>query len=137
MFNIWFEWEPPAEILALIQGRATTLGPAALSPEQPWSDLAAAEGIVAAADLQYSDDVLALAPNLRVISRIGVGCDNIDLAAASRRRIAVCNAPDAPTISTAEHAIALMLAVAKQIPSLEAQLKRGDRQHQGNCVLGG
>jgi D-3-phosphoglycerate dehydrogenase len=127
MFNIWFEWEPPAEILALIQGRATTLGPAALSPEQPWSDLAAAEGIVAAADLQYSDDVLALAPNLRVISRIGVGCDNIDLAAASRRGIAVCNAPDAPTISTAEHAIALMLAVAKQIPSLEAQLKRGDR----------
>jgi D-3-phosphoglycerate dehydrogenase len=127
MFNIWFEWEPPAEILALIQGRATTLGPAAQSPEQPWSDLAAAEGIVAAADLQYSDDVLALAPNLRVISRIGVGCDNIDLAAASRRGIAVCNAPDAPTISTAEHAIALMLAVAKQIPSLEAQLKRGDR----------
>lgn len=127
MFKIWFEWEPPAEILALIQGRAAILGPATQTPEHPWSNLAAAEGIVAAADLQYSDDVLARAPNLRVISRIGVGCDNIDLAAATRRGIAVCNAPDAPTTSTAEHAIALMLAVAKQIPQLEQQLRLGDR----------
>lgn len=127
MFNIWFEWEPPPDVLALIAGRATVLGPASRTPGRPWSDLPAAEGIVAAADLQYTNEVLALAPSLRVVSRIGVGCDNIDIAAATRRGIAVCNAPDAPTTSTAEHAIALLLAVAKQIPSLETRLKRGDR----------
>ena len=103
------------------------LGPASRTPLQPWAELPDAEAIIAAADLKYTDAVLALAPHLRVLSRIGVGCDNVDVAAATNRGITVCNAPDAPTTSTAEHAIALLLAVAKQIPQLQVRLQRGDR----------
>ena len=56
-----------------------------------------------------------LAPRLRVISRTGVGYDTVDVAAATARGIAVCFAPDAPTVSTAEHTVALLLAVTKDI----------------------
>lgn len=93
-------------------------------PVDPFADLHATQAIIAAADLRYTDEVMGRAPELRVISRIGVGCDNIDLVSASQRGIVVCNAPDAPTNSTAEHAIALVLAVAKGIPSAQSLLRR-------------
>ena len=145
MFKIWFEWDPPAAVRELLEGRATVVGSATHTANQPWIELPNAEAIIAAAELQYTDEVFALAPRLRVVSRIGVGCDNIDVAAATRRGIAVCNAPDAPTTSTAEHAIALLMAVAKRIPALQSQLKRGDRpnyflENRGielrGCILG-
>ncbi len=66
-----------------------------------------------------------LAPDLRVISRTGIGYEKVDVAAATERGIAVCNTPDAPTISTAEHAAALMLAVAKNVKRSESELKGG------------
>ena len=56
-----------------------------------------------------------------------MGVDNIDLAAASARGIVVCNAPEGPTISTAEHALALLLAVAKQLTRSENQLRDAAR----------
>jgi phosphoglycerate dehydrogenase-like enzyme len=66
------------------------------------------------------------APDLRVIARTGIGYERIDLAEATRRGIAVCNTPDAPTISTAEHAAALMLTVAKSVKGSEARLRKGE-----------
>ena len=65
-----------------------------------------------------------LAPRLRVISRTGVGYDTVDVVAATARGIAVCFAPDAPTVSTAEHTIALMLAVTKDISGWAQPLVR-------------
>lgn len=56
-----------------------------------------------------------LGPSLRAIVRPGIGVDNVDLAAASERGILIINTPDAPTESTAEHAVALLLAVAKRV----------------------
>jgi D-3-phosphoglycerate dehydrogenase len=56
-----------------------------------------------------------IGPSLRVIARPGIGVDNVDLTAASQRGILVINTPDAPTESTAEHAVALLIAVAKRI----------------------
>jgi D-3-phosphoglycerate dehydrogenase len=80
------------------------------------------------------------APLLRVIARTGIGVDKVDLEAATERGIAVCNAPDAPTISTAEHAITLMLAIAKQVPAAQAALRNGGRDffasHQGEELSG-
>lgn len=68
---------------------------------------------------------LDLAPNLRVIGRGGVGLDNIDVAAASARRIAVISTPDANTISTAELTVALMLALARWLPMSQRALEQG------------
>ena len=60
-------------------------------------------------------------PNLRVISRAGIGYDNVDVDAATAAGVIVCNGPDSPTVSTAEHTLALMFAVTKELP---AKIKR-------------
>lgn len=65
------------------------------------------------------------APSLRVIGRGGVGLDNIDLAAANARRIAVISTPDANTIATAELTLALMLALARWLPMSQRALEQG------------
>jgi len=65
------------------------------------------------------------APKLRVIARAGVGVDNIDLEEATRRGILVVNAPGANTISATEHTMAMMLALARNIPQANAMLKSG------------
>jgi len=60
-----------------------------------------------------------------VVARSGIGYDNVDVAACAAQGVAACNTPDAPTVSTAEHALALMLAVAKRLKSSEARLAAG------------
>ncbi len=132
MHRIWFEREPQPEHLALLDGVALPLGPA--SGDDPFRELGEADAIVASVRV-YGAEVMDLAPRVQVICRTGIGYDKVDVAAATRRGIAVCNTPDAPTISTAEHAVALMLAVAKRLPSAAAELRAGGgdffAQHQG------
>jgi D-3-phosphoglycerate dehydrogenase len=84
-----------------------------------------ADAIIASARVRYDAELMDRVPTLRVISRTGIGLDNISLADASERGIAVCHAPDGPTISTAEHAIALLLAVAKELPRTMDALRGG------------
>lgn len=69
--------------------------------------------------------VLENAPKLKVVGRAGVGVDNIDLNAATRRGVLVVNAPDGNTIAATEHTIAMMLALARNIPQAVAKLKQG------------
>lgn len=69
--------------------------------------------------------VVEAAQNLKVIGRAGVGVDNIDLEAATTRGILVVNAPDGNTIAATEHTIAMMLALARNIPQAVARLKEG------------
>ena len=64
-------------------------------------------------------------PDLRVVSRMGIGYDNVDVAAATAAGVVVCNGPASPTVSTAEHAMALMLAVTKELPTLAARARTG------------
>lgn len=64
-------------------------------------------------------------PNLKVISRAGIGCDNIDIAAAEAAGVIVCNGPDSPTVSTAEHTIALMMAVTKELSAKQKRANAG------------
>ncbi|MBX3729180.1 MAG: phosphoglycerate dehydrogenase [Candidatus Sumerlaeia bacterium] len=71
-------------------------------------------------------EILERADNLKVIGRAGVGVDNVDLNAASRRGIIVMNTPGGNTISTAEHAIAMMMALARKIPAADASMKAGE-----------
>jgi D-3-phosphoglycerate dehydrogenase len=71
-------------------------------------------------------EVMAAAPRLRAIANHGVGVDKLDVAAATRLGIPVCNTPGANTVSVAEHAIALTLALAKQVVPGDAAARRGD-----------
>ena len=74
---------------------------------------------------QVTPALLAAAPNLRIIARAGTGVDNIDVPAASARGILVVNAPGANSISVAEHACALMLALARAVPAADRAMKQG------------
>jgi D-3-phosphoglycerate dehydrogenase len=76
-------------------------------------------------ETKVTADWIGKAPDLRLIGRAGVGVDNIDLAAATRRGVAVINAPAANTLAAAEHAMALMLCVARFVPQADASLKAG------------
>ncbi len=73
-------------------------------------------------------EIITCAKNLRVIGRTGVGVDNVDIAAASERHIPVCNTPDANSQSVAEHTIALMLALSKNVLRLDAETGKGNWQ---------
>lgn len=70
-------------------------------------------------------DLLEAAANLKVVGRAGIGVDNIDVAAATRLGIVVMNTPGGNTITTAEHAISMMLALARSIPQATSSMKQG------------
>lgn len=75
-----------------------------------------ADALVVRSETQVTEEVLKAAPRLRVVTRAGVGVDNIDLAAATRAGVLVLNAPGANAVSAGEHTIALLLAMTRQIP---------------------
>ena len=104
---LFFDRVVPEDVIELVGGRGAIIGPAD-------ADLPRADAVIAGSR-RWDGPTMDLAPRLRVISRIGVGYDTVDVAAASERRVAVCFAPDAPTVSTAEHTVALLLAVTKDI----------------------
>lgn len=87
--------------------------------------LADADGLIVRSATKVDADLIAAAPNLRVIARAGSGVDNVDLTAASQRGILVLNAPGANSISVAEHAFALMLTLARSIAQADAHMKNG------------
>jgi D-3-phosphoglycerate dehydrogenase len=72
---------------------------------------------------QSDSEVMDAARNLHVIGRAGVGVDNIDVPAATARGIVVMNAPDGNTITTAEHTIALLVALARNVPQANTSVK--------------
>lgn len=74
---------------------------------------------------RFTDAVLRSCPELRMISIWGTGTDNIDLAAAARRGVTVCNTAGVNAIAVAEHALALMLAVARKIPVIDREMRGG------------
>lgn len=99
------------------------------------------QGAAVAIDLRstsvFDEPLLARLPDLRLISVVGTGTDNIDLVAAERLGIAVCNAPGANARSVAEHAIALMLAAARSIPLSDREMRAGEwRHHEGPEIEG-
>ncbi len=95
------------------------------APEQLAADVADAEAIVVRSATKVTAPLIQAAPKLRVIARAGTGVDNVDVPAASARGIVVMNAPGANSISVAELAIALMLALARHVPAADAAMKQG------------
>jgi D-3-phosphoglycerate dehydrogenase len=93
------------------------------------AQLPGAAGAILGVDPMAEADFMDRAgQSLKVIARHGIGVDNVDLAAATARGILVVNTPDAPTESTAEHAVALLLALAKQVAA-------GDRNLRGTANI--
>jgi len=77
------------------------------------------------AHAHFSEGVFAACPRLKMVSVWGTGVDNIDLAAAGRRGVTVCNTPGVNAFAVAEHVIALMLAVARRIPRIDREMREG------------
>lgn len=92
------------------------------------------EGLAIRSATKVSDKVLAAATNLRVIGRAGIGVDNVDIPAASKRGVIVMNTPFGNSVTTAEHAIAMMFAVARQLP--EASISTHDGKWEKNRFMG-
>lgn len=83
------------------------------------------DGLAIRSATKVTEKLLAAADNLKVIGRAGIGVDNIDLPAASKKGVIVMNTPFGNSITTAEHAIAMMFAVARQIPEASASTHAG------------
>ena len=95
------------------------------------------DAIIIRSGTHLTKDLIERAGRLKVIGRAGVGVDNVDLDAASRRGIIVANAPQSTVVSAAEHTIGLLLALSRSIPQAHAALKQGvwDRARFGGLEL--
>ncbi|MBI2909771.1 MAG: phosphoglycerate dehydrogenase [Chloroflexi bacterium] len=96
-----------------------------LKPEELLSIIGEYDGLVVRSETKVTEKVIEAGKRLQVIGRAGVGVDNIDVESATRRGIVVVYAPTGNTISAAEHTIALMLSMARNIPQASALLKAG------------
>ncbi|OSP55382.1 phosphoglycerate dehydrogenase [Pseudoruegeria sp. SK021] len=83
------------------------------------------DGLAIRSATKVTDKILAAATNLKVVGRAGIGVDNVDIPAASKKGVIVMNTPFGNMITTAEHAIAMMFAVARQIPEASASTHAG------------
>ena len=106
------------------------VGPSAgVWPRERWlAELGDAAALVPLVSDRIDDDVLARAPGLRVVANYGVGLDNVDVAAASARGVAVTNTPDVLTEATADLAFALVLAAARRLGEGERMVRAGQWQ---------
>ncbi|WP_156841522.1 phosphoglycerate dehydrogenase [Novosphingobium aquimarinum] len=95
------------------------------TPEQLIARIGDYDGLAIRSSTKVTAEVLAAAKNLKVIGRAGIGVDNVDIPAASSQGVVVMNTPFGNSITTAEHAIALMFAVARQIPDANEQTQDG------------
>ncbi len=114
---LFFDRLLPDEFRDLVDGRAVVVGP-------DLDQLALADAVIAGMH-RWDAEAMALGPRLRVISRIGVGYDTVDVAAATAAGITVCYAPAAPTVSTAEHAVALMMSITKGLDAAQSRATDG------------
>lgn len=86
----------------------------------------AADALIVRSGTKVTRAILEAVPSLKVVGRAGTGVDNIDLAAATERGVIVVNAPTGNSVAAAEHAVALMMALARNIPQADAALRRGE-----------
>jgi D-3-phosphoglycerate dehydrogenase / 2-oxoglutarate reductase len=97
------------------------------------------DAIVVRSATKLTADLIERADRLKVIGRAGVGVDNVDVEAATRRGIVVANAPESTVVSAAEHTVGLLVALARNIPQAHAALKQGrwERKTYGGVELAG
>src|SRR5271163_4296173 len=96
-----------------------------LSPAELRAIVPAYDGLAIRSAPKVTRELLDTATNLKVIGRAGIGVDNVDIRSATARGVVVMNTPHGNTITTAEHAIAMMFALARQIPEATTSTKSG------------
>ncbi len=94
-----------------------------LAPEELKKIIGEYHAAIVRSDTKFTKDIIEYGTNLKAIGRAGVGLDNVDLEAATKKGIIVMNSPGGNTISTCEHAFAMMLAVARNIPFAHMTVK--------------
>ncbi|PIP68646.1 MAG: phosphoglycerate dehydrogenase [Candidatus Omnitrophica bacterium CG_4_9_14_0_2_um_filter_42_8] len=97
-----------------------------LPPEELKKIIKDYDALLVRSETKVTKDIIEAAINLKVIGRAGVGLDNVDLRAASKRGIIVMNTPGGNTMSTAEHAVSLMLSLSRNIPQADGSVKKGE-----------
>ena len=97
-----------------------------LKPDALESIIGEYEGLVVRSETQVTAQLIAAGQRLQVIGRAGVGVDNIDLQAATHRGIPVVNAPTGNTMAATEHTMALILALARNLPQADASMRQGE-----------
>jgi D-3-phosphoglycerate dehydrogenase len=102
-----------------------------LAPDELLEAIRDAEALVIRSGTKVTADVIAAGEKLRVIGRAGIGIDNVDVAAATARGIVVMNTPEGNNVTTAEHAIALLISLARHIPQATASMKEGRWEKKG------
>jgi D-3-phosphoglycerate dehydrogenase len=110
-----------------------------LKPDELRAVVGDMDALIVRSQVAVDAALIAAGTRLQVIGRAGVGVDNVDLEAATRAGITVVNAPTGNTIAAAEHTLALLLALARKVPSADASMRRGEwarKQHEG-VQLGG
>ncbi len=96
-----------------------------MSPDELAACIGDYDGLAVRSATKATNEILASADNLKVIGRAGIGVDNIDIPGATQRGIVVMNTPFGNSITTAEHSIAMLLSLARQIPEASASTHRG------------
>ena len=110
-----------------------------LAPAELAEIIDAYEGLIIRSATQVTEGLLARASRLKVVGRAGIGLDNVDIPAATRHGVVVMNTPDGNVITTAEHAIAMLMALARNVPQGTASLRSGrwdKKLLQGREVFG-
>jgi D-3-phosphoglycerate dehydrogenase len=96
------------------------------TPEELKEIIGNYDGLAIRSSTTVTPEILEAATNLKVIGRAGIGVDNVDIPAASAKGVVVMNTPFGNSITTAEHAIAMMMALARQIPDANTRTKAGE-----------
>jgi len=96
-----------------------------LSPQELLQVIGDFHALIVRSTTKVTEAVLEAGKNLKVVGRAGIGVDNVDVGAASARGVLVMNTPGGNTITTAEHAVSLLLALARSIPQATASMKEG------------
>lgn len=109
-----------------------------LSPEELRQVIGEYDALVIRSATKVTEEVIEAAGRLKVVARAGIGLDNVNIPAASKRGIVVMNAPEGNVVTTAEHAIAMMLSMSRMIPQASASIKAGKwekKKFQGREVF--
>jgi len=96
-----------------------------LAPDQLRQIIGGYDALMIRSGTTVTAEIIEAAPRLRIIGRAGVGVDNVDVPAATRRGVLVVNSPEGNTIAAAEHALALMLALSRHVPHAHASTMAG------------
>jgi len=115
-----------AEAVAIFKDRGVEVDvKPGLTPAELREIIGQYDGLAIRSNTKVTKELLEVATNLKVVGRAGIGVDNVDLKSATARGVIVMNTPHGNSITTAEHAIAMMFALARQIPEATASTKAG------------